>query len=45
MSGDKSNERELVRDEVVRLGTEGDPSEQSVPVTEPQKPLQSQYQP
>lgn len=50
MSGDKSNERELVRDEVVRLGTEGDPSEQSVPVTdladsaEPQKPLESQCQ-
>lgn len=50
MSGDKSNERELERDEVVRLGTEGDPSEQSVPVAdladsaEPQKPLAFQCQ-
>lgn len=32
-SGDKSNEGELERDEVVRLGTEGDPSEQAEPVT------------
>lgn len=47
VSGDKSNERELVRDQVVRLGTEGDPSEQSMLVmgpadsAEPQKPLES----
>lgn len=43
----KSNERELMHDEVVRLGTEGVPSEQSVLVMEaldsakPQKPLES----
>ena len=47
LSGDKSNERELVRDEVVGLGTEGDPLEQSMLAmgpadsAEPQKPLES----
>lgn len=47
MSGDKNNEREMARDGVVRLGTEGDPSEQAVLVMDladsekPQKWLES----